>query len=137
MPRSYSFSIHASPRHIRGPAHMMHDLLRQWGFTSPDGTNWIGGGYAARVDAHPDLTGVVLEAARDVRWGALAKTRWNFAGLRTGRDDSLSDAHGKNLKTAFNIGRWSVTQGDGVHTPYRQFQKAGGDPSCPHCRAAV
>ena len=46
--------VRTSPRHIRGPAHMMHDLLRQWGFTSPDGTTWTGGGSTARVDAHPE-----------------------------------------------------------------------------------
>ena len=116
---------------------MMCDLLRLWGFSSPDGTVWTGGGYTARVDEHPDLTAAVLEAARDVRWAALGKTRWNFAGLTQGRDDAISDAHGKNLKTAFNIGRWNVIQADGVHTPYRQFQKAGGGPTCPHCHAAV
>ena len=107
---------------------MMHDLLRQWGFTSPDGTTWTGGGFVARVDAHPDLTAAVSEAARDVRWADLARDRWNFSGLRTGRDEALSDAHGKNLKTAFNKGRWNVIQCDGIHTPYRQYQKAGGGP---------
>ena len=29
----------------------------------------------------------------------------------------------KNLKTAFNKGRWGVIQCDGVHTPYRQIKR--------------
>ena len=44
---------------------------------------------------------------------------------------------GKISRLPLNKGRWSVIQGDGVHTPYRQYQKAGGDPTCPHCRAAA
>ena len=28
-----------------------------------------------------------------------------------------------------------IIQADGVHTPYRQYQKAGGSPTCPHCPA--
>ena len=65
--------IRGHPRRIQGPAHMMQDLLRQWGFYSPGGAIWTGGGYTARIDEHPDLSGVVLEAARDVRWAALGK----------------------------------------------------------------
>ncbi len=105
--------------------------------TSPEGVIWHTRDGAYRADALPDINALVRDGARDHRWGVLARERWRFQGLELGRDDQLSQIHARGLKTGFDKGRFAVIQADGVHTPYRQHQRAGGDLACPHCGSPV
>jgi ribonuclease HI len=90
-------------------------------------------GRTAAAHLLADFDGAVLHRARDHMWGKLAATRHNFVGLESGRDDILSEGRQKRMRDKLNKGRMRVIQTDGVHTPWRQHQRAGGDGSCPRC----
>jgi hypothetical protein len=116
-----------------GPVAMFRQLLDELGVSSVDGRDWEVDGRDAAIPLLADFDGTVLRRAPDHMWRKLAATRHNFEGLEAGRDDVLSDGRKKRLRDKLNRGRMRMIQADGVHTPWRQHQRAGGDGSCPRC----
>ena len=117
----------------KGPVHMITKLFRQLGIASEDGRMWKINGviWDGRHDADA-IDAVTQEAVRHI-WKKLSKTRHHFQGLEKGRNNKLSNKEKRIIKHPANRGRWQMIQADGVHTPWRRRQKAGGDGVCPRC----
>ena len=112
---------------------MITKLFRQLGVTSEDGRMWNINGiiWDGKHDADA-IDAVTQEAVRHI-WKKLSKTRHHFQGLEKGRNNRLSNKEKRIIKHPVNRGRWQMIQADGIHTPWRRRQKAGGDGVCPRC----
>ena len=66
-------------------------------------------------------------------FGKISKTRHHFQGLEKGRNNKLSNKEKRALKHPINRARWQMVQADGIYTPWRRRQRAGGHVVCPRC----
>ena len=118
---------------VKGPVTMIAKLFKTLGIRSNDGKTWeIKGELWDGIHDADAITAVTQKATASV-WKHLSKSRHHYQGLDKGRNNRLSNKEKRALRHPVNQGRWGMIQADGIYTPWRRKQRAGGDGVCPRC----
>ena len=119
----------------RGPLHQAALLCDKLGFRIKEGCYLEEAGVWVALREVTGWRKKVTQAAQDVLWRWLGRTRYHFEGLQLGRE-LVGDAWGDKLRFLAKR-QWGIVQADGVFTPWRAHQRDQARADCQTCGGEV